>query len=696
MFKEEYVFVRILIPLVAGISIFYFLHEDNLIFIISSIALFLFLAILSVNIYYKKLNAYRFKGLTGILIYLLCFLLGGLVCLTNNEKFKTDYFTKKKVDYLKIWVNDDPIKASGILRFKAKVVAGYQQARQIKLSGQILIAAKLDSIDPLKLEYGDELVIAAKYLPVEPPYNPAEFNFKHWLALQNIYEQSFINQTELFKTNQNLGNPLLKFALELRAQQVAKYRKLIKNDEAFAVASTLILGYRADLSKETLASYSKTGTIHALSVSGSHVAIVFFILDFLLMSLDKKKSFKVLKFILICLLIWSYALITGLSPSVVRSAIMITVFITAKTFAKNKNSYNTLACAAFCQLVYNPYLIWDVGFQLSYLSVLGLIYLQPKIYKWMYIENKWVNKIWELIALSIAAQIATFPLCIYYFHQFPVYFLLGNLFISIPLILILILGIAVLIPPIDLLSGIFEWIIVFTNQVLKWIGDLPYATFSSIWINLPELILLSISLVFFVFAMTKYNKRLLFLSLSSFIIYQLMIAYNSWEFTNQKKIIFFTLRKNYAAAFIQGNQTILLTDLNPEDKTFQFFIKPALDQAQVDSIKMISIKTNMLTMPHFILKDKQIIFDQYKILIIDSLFNNKRLAARGRFNAVWFTNNTKFKIEKLPKEIEYQNIIIDATNKDYKIDWFKKIAQNNKVPIQVLKKNPAYLIRLTE
>jgi len=513
MFKEEYVFVRILVPFITGIGFFYFLDENHILQMIISMAIILFTAILLINIYYRKLDAYKFKGVTGIIIYLLCFLLGGIICLTNNEKNKTDYFTKKHADYLKICINDDPSEANGILRFKVKVLSCYNKNTQTKQSGQILVAIRLDSIYPIKLKYGDELVVIARNLPIEPPYNPGEFDFKNWLGLQNIYEQAFISQKQLVKTNRNLGNPVIKFALNLREAQVGKYRKLIQDNEAFAVASTLILGYLTDLSKETLSSYAKTGTIHALSVSGSHVAIIFFILDFLLKFLDKKRSFKVLKFVLICILIWSYALITGLSPSVVRSAIMITVFITAKTFAKNKNGYNTLACAAFCQLVYNPYLLWDVGFQLSYFSVLGLIYLQPKIYSWLYIENKWINKVWELIALSIAAQIATFPLCIYYFHQFPVYFLLGNLFISIPLILILILGIAVLIPPLDQLSSIFEWIIVSTNQVLKWIADLPYATFSSIWISPQGLILLGISLVFFVFAMARYNKRLLFFSI---------------------------------------------------------------------------------------------------------------------------------------------------------------------------------------
>jgi len=175
-----------------------------------------------------------------------------------------------------------------------------------------------------------------------------------------------------------------------------------------------------------------------------------------------------------------------------------------------------------------------------------------------------------------------------------------------------------------------------------------------------------------------------------------MLVYDSWQSSKQKKIIFFSLRKNYAAAFIRGNQAILLTDLTREDKTFQFFVKPALDQAQIDSTRMISLTNHTLMTSHFILKNGQIIFDQYKILIIDRLWNNKKLTSGGKFNTIWFTGNTKFKIEKLPEELEYQNIVIDATNKDYKIEWFRKFAKNNKVPIQILKKNPAYLVLLTK
>ncbi|MFC4210595.1 ComEC/Rec2 family competence protein [Pedobacter lithocola] len=476
---------------------------------------------------------------------------------------------------------------------------------------------------------------------------------------------------------------------------MAKYRKLIKNDEAFAVASTLILGYRADLSKETLAAYSKTGTIHALSVSGSHVAIIFFILDFCLAFLNKKRLLRIFKFVLICSLIWIYALITGLSPSVVRAAIMITIFIFAKTFAKNKNGYNTLAFAAFCQLVYNPFLIWDVGFQLSYISVFGLIHIQPKIYKWVYAKNKWLNKVWELIALSFSAQIVTFPLCIYYFHQFPVYFLIGNLFIFLPLIAIMILGIAVLIPFLDKLSPIFEWIIVVTNSVLKWIADLPYSTFSSLWINLYEFALLSLALGLLIYSLTKYNAKMLLASSLIYLLYSSLIFYSDWTAIHQKKIIFFSLRKNYAAAFINGRATTLVTDLSVDDKNYQYFIKPALEQSQISKIDFIDLLKDTISQ-HFIRRENQIIFDKYNIFIAGESLNYKTLQVDGNFTSLWLTGNTKFKLSNFPKSLMYKNVLIDATNKDYKIKIFKTFAENNRAEQHVLKKNPAYLVHLTQ
>ncbi|WP_316843647.1 ComEC/Rec2 family competence protein [Pedobacter psychrodurus] len=653
------------------------------------------LSIIITNIAYKKLKLYRYKGTIGTLIFILFFNLGGWLCLINNATLRENYFANKQYDYLKVWVKDEPEESNHILRFKAAVISGYQKDQQIKLSGQLLLAVRLDSLSPVKIRYGDEIMISAKCVEVEPPYNPAEFDFKAWLANQNIYHQAFIDQDHLIKTGKNNGNPIIKLALNLREKQIGKYRKLIKGNEAFAVASTLILGYRTDLSQETLSAYSKTGTIHALSVSGAHVAIIYVVLDFLLLFMNKKPGLKIMKLILICALIWGYALITGLSPSVVRSAIMISILITAKVLSKNTNSYNVLAFSAFCQLLYDPFLIWDVGFQLSYLAVFGLIYLQPKIYHLMYIKNSWTDKLWNFTAMSLAAQVVTFPLSIYYFHQFPIYFLFGNLFITIPLVLMMYLGIAVLVPWLSFLAPIFEWIITFTNQALRWIAGLPYATFSSIWINLPEFILLSLALGLFIYGLANFNKRFIFSSLAVFISYQILVVHGDLNAYHQQKIIFFSLRKNYAAAFIRGKETVLVTDLKATDKNYNYFVKPALMQLQIDQISFISLKKDTIV-GDFVLKNNQIVFRNYKILLIDDRLNDKTLKGNGIFSSLWISENTKFNLGRLSSHIKYKNVLIDATNKDYKIEMFKKVVKNNHLDAHILKKNKAYLVQLTQ
>ncbi|MGN8054756.1 ComEC/Rec2 family competence protein [Pedobacter sp. 22163] len=695
MFKSEYVFVRILFPFLLGSCVFYFFPKSVYIQLWASVLLAVILSILLLNITYKKLSVYRYKGAVGILIFILFLSLGALLCLLHNESLNQNYFAKVQCSYLKVEVINEPQKSSNIIRFKAKVVSGFQKDKQIRLSGQMLIAVKLDGLNPIELKYGDVIIVPATYTEIEPSYNPAEFDFKAWLGSQNIYHQAFIDQDHIVSNKNNIGNPIIKMALSLREKQVAKYRNLIKSDEAFAVASTLILGYRADLSKETLSAYSKTGTIHALSVSGAHVAIIYVVLDFLFFFLNKNRPLRIVKLLLICTLIWGYALLTGLSPSVVRSAVMISILITAKVLSKQTNSYNILAFSAFCQLVYNPFLILDVGFQLSYLAVFGLIYLQPKIYNLLYTEHIWLDKLWSFTAMSLAAQLVTFPLSIYYFHQFPLYFLFANLFITIPLVLMMYLGIAVLIPAFRFLAPVFEWIINFTNAVLKWIANLPYASFSSIWINLPEFVLLSLSLGLFIYALAKFNKRLLFSSLMLFVCYQLLVVHDDLNAFHQRKIIFFSLRKNYATAFINGKEAVLVSDLSAEDKNYNFSIVPALTQLQVNKIRFISFNKDTV-LGQFVLKNNQIAFFNYKMLLIDENLNDKNIDGNATFSSIWLSGNTKFNLAKMDLDIKYKTAIIDATNKDYKIQLLKKYMENNEIDVHVLKKNKAYLVQLTQ
>jgi ComEC/Rec2-related protein len=188
-------------------------------------------------------------------------------------------------------------------------------------------------------------------------------------------------------------------------------------------------------------------------------------------------------------------MLSGFSPAVCRAAVMISMVIIGKTFARQINMLNILAVSAFALLLYNPFLITDVGFQLSYLAVAGLVVLQPVVYKWMAFKNKVADKLWIACSVSIAAQVITFPLSALYFHQFPVYFLLSNLFIIIPTAVIMYSGVAYLllswVPFLSTaLSFILENSILLLNKALAIIEHAPVASIGKIWLTIPEYLLL--------------------------------------------------------------------------------------------------------------------------------------------------------------------------------------------------------------
>lgn len=690
-FKSEIVFVKLLFPFGLGIILGYHFQEQQLFRILLYILVALTVLAALVHTYYRKFKGWNFKKTIAILYYLLFFGLGFYLTLARTDFLKSDYFGHNKYSHLKGWICSEPQESNQILRFELSVSEGYLNKKAEDITGRLLVALKLDSLKPIPLGYGNELIITANYLPVEPPYNPAEFDFKRWLAAKNIYHQSFIRQEQLVKTGQNQGNSLVKYALSLRQNLVNVYRKLIHNDEAFAVASTLILGYRADLGKETLAAYSKTGTIHALSVSGMHVGIIYIMLNWCLSFLNRKKSGQILKTFIICSLIWYYALLTGFSPSVLRSAIMITVFIFSKQLNRGNNSYNVLAFTAFILLAFNPFFIWDVGFQLSFLAVFGLVYFQPKIYKWLYFKPKWADRLWSTIAMSLAAQLATLPLSVYYFHQFPIYFIMSNLFILIPITLLMYSGIAILTLRIYFAAPAFEWLINFTNSGLKWIANLPYAGITEIWLNQWQLLLLFLLIATLSLGFSNYKKNYLFVGFSIWLVLQSSLSFQKIAAAKQSVTIFFSLRKNYAAAFIKGNSCVLITDLTKENRNFEFFVKPALEQKHINSIKFVKWEDNFKA-SKFIKQGNQIINEGKRFLLLDESFDKQKISNKPSFDFIWLHHSPKQKIQLLKEEINFKGLIIDASNKDYMISEFEHQANLLNLPAHVLKKHAAIML----
>ncbi|SMC85564.1 competence protein ComEC [Pedobacter africanus] len=582
-------FTRIVLPFSLGVMSTYQVKLPYLLEALSSLSAGLLLLLFVLIFQRGRFISHQYKRKAGLLLHCFFYLYGCLSSTLYNHKFNTDYYVFKKYKFLKLEIIEEPKMKPNIIWLEGMVTNGYHldssgQVISERASGKIRVALQLDSLIPISLEYGDQLIIPAAFIATDAPGSSAEFDFKSWLASRNIYHQTFLKQTDLVKLYNNNAHPLIRYALKLREKQVAFYRKIIKNEEAVSLAATLILGYRSDLSPGTLNIYSKTGTIHALSVSGMHVGLIYLVLNWLLFFFNSNRTLKYIKTLLIITLIWAYSLLTGFSPAVLRSAIMLSVFVIARLFNKRANSYNVIAFAAFCLLLYNPFLIWDIGFQLSFLAVFGLMYLQPRIYAWLAFKNPLLDKTWAAITMSAAAQLATYPLSIYYFHQFPLCFLISNLFIMIPVTLILYIGIITLLFKIECLGPLLEALITFTNTGLNKIASLPFSGISGIWIAKTELLLLYAAITCFVIAMQHYQKRMLFVSIFAFFCFQCLGSYHKLKAAQQKKTITFKLKHNYAIAWISAHSVILYTDLDPDSKSFNYVIKPVLDQHQIERV----------------------------------------------------------------------------------------------------------------
>jgi len=671
--KGEIPFFILILPFLAGIISGLYLAPASCLPFLQLLLLTLGSAFIILNLLYRKLKVYKQQWTGGLLIHIIQFLLGVVIAIGNNELNHPDHFSKKRADFFAVKINNEPKLNNGLLRFTAAVEYDVLKKNRTPASGTLLITIK--DTAALHLYYGDELLIPANYNAVEPPYNPAEFNYKKYLANQNIHYQAFLYPGQYAVLNKDAGNPIIAYSLRLRQNLVEKFKRNMQSPEAIAVASTLILGYKADLSKDVLQAYSKTGTIHVLSVSGAHVAIIFYLLTLLLGSLDRFRHGKLIRTALIILLIWFYSLLTGFSPAVCRAAFMISMIIIGKTYNRNINTLNILAVSAFFLLLYNPLYITDVGFQLSYLAVGGLIIFQPIVYRLFDFENKWADKLWLLCSASIAAQVITFPLSAMYFHQFPVYFLISNLFIIIPSMVIMYAGVGYLllgwIPFLGRILGfILEKSILIMDRVLAIIEYAPFAGINKIWLTGTECLLLYgviISAFYFL-----YNKKKLpvQMGLGCMLAFSLSISIKQFRALQSQNITFLSLKKHTGIVFRAGQQAAVFSDLSDTSKAYKYSIQPYLDSCQVSTVKVYP-PDSTVNLRYLLAKSNLFTLGNKTMLIYGKDSQNIALPTRLKIDYLYIDGNPEADLALINKSYDFGMLIIGANNANVVLTMLK-------------------------
>ena len=685
-------FIRIIIPLIIGICIQWYLPFSIVIIIalltISFAGFYLFY-LLPIQLRYK------FQFVQSSLLYFLVVALAMLLTWNNDYKNNHYWYGKNynKGDFLLARI-DEPLSEK-LHSFKAIVFvkAIVNDKKIIPAKGKLLVFFKKNKSQP-NLHYGDLILINKIPEAIKNSGNPGAFDNKRYQHFQQIYDQVFLTDSEYVSLNQHSFNHLNKFIYSLQIFTIEGLRKYIKNDdETLGIAEALLIGYKNDLDKDLVQAYSNTGVVHIIAISGLHLGLIYMVLLWLFDRIPFIKRFKIFKSISIISCLWIFSLLTGASASVLRSAVMFTCIIIGKTIKRQSSIYNSLAASAFILLCYNPYFLWDVGFQLSYLAIIGIISLQKPIHQLLYFETYLLKKIWEMSSITIAAQIITFPICLYYFHQFPNVFLISNL-IAVPLSTVILFSEIILIcfswiPFLGIYLGKFiEVSIWLMNYLIICFNKIPFAICKNIYANLFSTYVLYALVICILCWLILENKKFIKYAFVFSILFTSIHAIASIHLTQQKKIIVYNAPRKQAIDLAYKNEYYFCgdSDLNNPISTKNILLQPSRSYFQ------LSKPVNDLPA----LTQNQYLWQFYgkRFFILDTNLVFPSLTTKVHVDFLIVSKNPKLKIIDAAQFMDTKLVVFEASNSLWKIEKWKKECDALNLPYYSIPEKGAFVFNI--
>ncbi|WP_375578563.1 ComEC/Rec2 family competence protein [Marivirga tractuosa] len=677
---NRYAFIRFVLFMSLGIVAGTFLPN------FFQIVLLIFSAITVLYLSAQFFRGYQFPSYQSVsfavLAFLICFSFGYLNAYWKSEKHDEAHLLHVNTDEIEafeaILVNagKSTAKSHG---FKVEIQQVLLNDEWQQYSGNAMVYFQKDSLSKV-LKYGDQLLVKSRLRELEAPKNPLEFNYKRFLGFDQIYHQQYVTSGKWLKLDEGKGNLIMAYSIKTGQYLEGIMNEYIQNGRSLAISKALTLGIKDELDNDLRNAYAAAGAMHVLAVSGLHVGIIFLIVSTLLKRWQNRERGRIFFAVINISVLWAYAFITGLSPSVQRAAMMFSFIILAQAMKRQTNIYNTLAASAFVLLSFNPFLLFSVGFQLSYLAVLGIVFFQPKLYGLLQFKFVLWDKIWAITCVSIAAQLATAPLGLLYFHQFPTYFFLSNL-VVIPAAFVI------------LNSSLFLIIISFWEWAAGWIGFLidhfiqlinylvfsldyfPNSTIDGIFINTPESWLIYIALFFIALFISEKKLNYLKLTVLSLFLMSVSICLRQYHNFQEKKLIVYDTGKHHALAIRTGfSQYLKVEEELAQDKNkLRFHVYPSQLQAGIADFhpdrfepeNQKELFEDFYGLKLAIWEDKRI-FHWHQELDEDFTFNEPIDA-----DLLIISNDALQKPEKLLEFFNPKRIVLDASNSYYYIQNFK-------------------------
>ena len=661
---HRYPYIRLIIPWITGVFCGDHFFDRSWELFWSILALGLCIALLFV-LYFLKRHSLRWCF--GLAVSVLCFI-GGWLGITWQLQHAVYSFPEEETVY-RVLITDAPqakehtYLCQTLLKERRDTVGTYPIERTA------ILYLQQDSA-VTRLKSGDELLISARISPPLNNRNFDEFDYARFLMRKGISGTGYVASGKWTKQDGMNNLDLKSIASSCRRKMISLYQKLGFSGDELAVLSALTIGDKTELSDSVRESYSVAGASHILALSGLHIGLLYTLLFFILKPIARRGNIgRVIRSVLLLILLWAFAFFTGLSPSVVRSVSMFSILAMADMVGRQPLSLNTLA--AWLMLFCNPAWLFDVGFQLSFLAVASILLIQKPIYHLITVKGRIGKYIWGLISVSVAAQIGTAPLVMFYFSRFSVHFLLTNL-VVIPFITIILYAavIMLLLTPLSWLQIVVaegvKKLLEGLNFFVRWVEQLPYASIDGIWLYQSEI--LGIYIVGFLLTYYFMNRRYRNLLICLFTIL-LLGTYHAtlyWLDRPRTSLVFYNVRGCPAVHCIEsdGRSWINYVDTIPNEKRLKRMTANYWKHHHLLPPKEITGDCRYMVLN----RQQQIIsYHGCHICVInDNHWRNKTTVSPLYIQYLYLCKGYDGHLEELTRIFSFSYVILDASLSEYR------------------------------
>ena len=671
-------FIRIVIPFIAGIICAWYLPLPP---VIGWTALVVSLFTLSIISVASLSQQFRYRHYSGLCLHTLLFATGLLLLYYKNSSHQPGWINKHYIKGSTILATlDEPLsekknsyKAIATARIIKKVNGANE--RQTTVKGKILLYfLKGDSKPPL--QQGDQLLIGKTLMEIRNSGNPGNFNYHRFCAFREISYQVFLKPGEYDMLKIKNENLLKKFLFTIRQNLVDILSKYITGQKESGLAEAMLIGFKDDLDKDLIQSYSNTGVIHLIAISGLHLGLIYWLLLCLCKPLGTKRAAKWMRPVIIISGLWLFSLAAGGSPSVIRAAVMFSCLVLGNSLSRNSSIYNSLAASAFLLLCYNPFWLWHPGFQLSYAAVLSIVLFMKPIYNCLFFQNKLSDITWKLTAVTLSAQVLTFPLVIFHFHQFPNLFLLTNL-VAVPAAGIILAGAVFLclvsfIPPVATVTGyLLTRLISLLNSFIELFDRLPFTVSGNLQLSEVQTIFLYGGIAGFTAWFLYKKKSGVVTGLTMMAVFTGLRAFSFWTASQQQKLIVYNIPNYQAIDFINGRSFLFKGDsiLLQDGFLKNFHLNPSR------TLHRVSPGENI---PGLYIKDNFYQLGNKSVLIADDTFKPGTISQKPAVDVIILSKNPDINIHRLTNAFSCRQFVIDGSNNTRKvIKWKQECEQLN-------------------